>query len=256
MFVETPVLICRDDIGLSVEVARDDGQCVRFRQAPWRFDLFTSGTHMNAVSDRPETKSLVVALPPEWFPVEGWGLEGPGLRARFQFADAELRRLVWRLSTHRQQGEPLGSAYCVAVSRAIVDRVVGVQIAADARAARSVGLDAEARRLVEELVDADLQAPPSLAALASKVGIDVVTFLREFKVTHGATPRHYIQQRRLARACRLLAFTDASVTRIALDVGFSSHAHFSTVFRAATGVTPSTYRSSASRQLVVQAGEG
>jgi AraC family transcriptional regulator len=32
------------------------------------------------------------------------------------------------------------------------------------------------------------------------------------------------------------------LTTVALETGFASHAHFSTVFRAALGVTPSSYR--------------
>ena len=38
-----------------------------------------------------------------------------------QFVDLELRRLVWRLTTHHRSGAPLGHAYNGAVSRTLVD---------------------------------------------------------------------------------------------------------------------------------------
>lgn len=241
--VDTPVLIFREEPGLIVEVPEQGGRCIEYRQAPLRFDLFASGVAMNAVSDRLATKSLVVALPAHWLSLHQ---DLPGeplrLRSKIQFADNELRRLVWRLTTHHRSGEPLGSAYSGAVSRTIVERVVRLQLADEARHHGGLGLDQEARRLVEALVDANLQDPPSVAAMAARIGMGMSRFAREFKTSFEASPHQYVQRRRLRRACELLRTTDASLTAIALDTGFASHAHFSTVFRAETGVTPSSYR--------------
>jgi len=241
--VAVPMLVTRHDVGTNVEVLDETGGRRAFRQAPLRFDLFSAGLLMNAVSDRRATKSFVVALPPEWMPADESAANGRiGLRPRFQFADLELQRLVGRLATHHRNGEPLGHSYSGEVSRTIVERVVRMQLAADARRPDRVGLKPEARRLVEALIDATLLEPPSAAALAAKAGIGVNRFLREFKVTFEATPHQYIQQRRLARALELLRSTDASLTTVALETGFASHAHFSTVFRATLGTTPSGYR--------------
>ena len=241
--VDTPVLIFREEPGLIVEVPEHDGRCIEFRQAPLRFDLFASGVEMKAVSDRHATLSLVVVLPPDWLSVHQ---DTPGeqleLRSKIQFADNELRRLVWRLTTHHRGGEPLGAAYSGAVSRTIVDRVVRLQLADEAQQRREPGLDPEARRLVQDLVDTHLQQPPTAAVLAAKLGIGTSRFVREFKASFKASPHQYIQSRRLLRARELLLATDASLTSIALDTGFANHAHFSTVFRAATGTTPSSYR--------------
>ena len=252
--VHTPVLITRDDLGTQVEVLNDGPRRVAFRQAPLRFDLFPAGLVMDAVSDRPATKSLVVALPAAWMPPDD-GADGQiRLRSRFQFADLELRRLVWRLITHHRNGEPLGRAYNGAVSRTLVDRIVRLQLALDAHHPDSMGLKAEARHVVETLIDGHLQEPPSTAALAAKVGMGLGRFLREFKVTFAATPHQYIQQRRLQRARELLCTTDASLSTVALETGFASHSHFATVFRAATGTTPSDYRRINSGSLAAAAG--
>jgi AraC family transcriptional regulator len=247
--VDVPTLITRYDVGTSVELFSETDAQLSFRQAPLRFDLFSVGQSMNAVSDRRATKSFVVALPREWMPDDESAADGKiSLRARLQFADFELQRLVWRLFTHHRNGEPLGHSYSGEVSRTIVERVVRMQLAADARLPERAGLRPEARRLVEALIDATLQEPLSAAALAAKAGMGVNRFLREFKVTFEATPHQYVQQRRLARALELLRCTDASLTTVALETGFANHAHFSTVFRASLGITPSSYRHGAADQ--------
>jgi AraC-like DNA-binding protein len=239
--VDTPVLITRCDVGTNVEVVDETGAAPVFRQAPLRFDLFSTGSSMDAVSDRPATKSLVVALPSGWMPADTGRL-----RARYQFSDVELQRLVWGLSRHHRDGEPLGRDYSGEVSRVIVDRIVRLQLAAEARLPDRDGLRPEARRFVEALIEATLQEPPSAAALAARTGMGVNRFLREFKVTFGATPHQYVQQRRLGRALELLRGTDAPLTTVALETGFANHAHFSTVFRATFDITPSAYRRAAS----------
>ncbi|EJL77847.1 DNA-binding domain-containing protein, AraC-type [Polaromonas sp. CF318] len=243
LYVDTPMLVFRDDVGSRVETADGEGHCVEFRQAPLRFDLFARGVRMNAVSDRVATISLVVALPPGWLPADDEGVAGRfGLRSLYQFADNDLKRLVRRLTACHRSGEPLGSEYSEAISRTLVDRVVRLQLAADARQPDSAGLDLQAREWLETFVDANLQEPPAAAAMAAALGMGVVRFSRAFKMTFSATPHQYIQARRLKRARELLCRTDAPLTTIALDTGFASHAHFSAVFRATTGLTPSSYR--------------
>jgi AraC-like DNA-binding protein len=49
---------------------------------------------------------------------------------------------------------------------------------------------------------------------------------------------------RLARALDLLARHD-DLTTLSLDLGFSSHSHFSAAFRQAYGRSPSEFRQSA-----------
>lgn len=241
--VETPMLVFRHDLGTLVEAPDEDGRCMRFRQAPLRFDLFAAGVEMNAVSDRQATKSLVVALPPEWLPFDDGGPHGRiGVRSAYQFADSGLRRLVWRLVSCHRSGEPLGSAYSEAVSRTLVDRLVRLQLAADAREPDSFGLDLPAQRWLEALVDSSLQDPPTVKVMAAALGMGVVRFVRAFKAAFSATPHQYIQGRRLEHARQLLRHTDAPLTTIALEAGFASHAHFTAVFRARTGITPSSYR--------------
>ena len=51
----------------------------------------------------------------------------------------------------------------------------------------------------------------------------------------------YQTRLRLSRALLELP-TCASLTELALDLGFSSHSHFTTTFKAAFGISPSLFR--------------
>jgi AraC family transcriptional regulator len=57
-----------------------------------------------------------------------------------------------------------------------------------------------------------------------------------------------VTQLRLARALAELPHTD-DLTTLALDVGFSSHSHFSAAFRRAFGMTPSQFRDTSRKRL-------
>ena len=62
-----------------------------------------------------------------------------------------------------------------------------------------------------------------------------------------ATLYRYQLRLRLARALDLLARYD-DLTRLGLDLGFSSHSHFSSAFRSAYGRSPSEFRRAALRR--------
>src|SRR5690606_39479369 len=69
--------------------------------------------------------------------------------------------------------------------------------------------------------------------------------IRDFHVTGVQTcalPICYLQRRRIERAMALLRTTDASVTQICFEVGFSSLGTFSRTFRDIVGVSPTDYR--------------
>lgn len=93
--------------------------------------------------------------------------------------------------------------------------------------------DATDRRFAEPL---DI---PRLAEIAS---VSPAHFIRRFAETFGETPHRYLQRRRIERAMALLRTTDASVTQICFEVGFSSLGTFSRTFRDIVGVSPTDYR--------------
>ena len=65
-----------------------------------------------------------------------------------------------------------------------------------------------------------------------------------FQQLEGMPLYRYQLRLRLARALALLGDYD-SLTSLALELGFSSHSHFSAAFRQAYGQTPSSFKRSA-----------
>lgn len=68
------------------------------------------------------------------------------------------------------------------------------------------------------------------------------TFLRRFQKATGMTTTEYCQRLRVGRARELLQFGNASIDRIAWEVGYSDPSAFRKVFTRIVGLAPSDYR--------------
>ncbi len=95
---------------------------------------------------------------------------------------------------------------------------------------------------VLERMKADLAADLDLNTLAAESGYSRSHFLRTFRAAMGCSPHQWLTRLRGERAKTMLRENSMSLIDIALDCGFSSHAHFSNTFRQIVGVTPSEYR--------------
>jgi AraC family transcriptional regulator len=104
------------------------------------------------------------------------------------------------------------------------------------------GLPRRSLRLLDEYVRENLARPISLAELSGIAGLSKRHFLRAFQDSVGATPYRYVISLRIDEAKRRLSETDDSITDVALATGFGQAQHFSTSFRKATGLTPSSFR--------------
>jgi len=81
-----------------------------------------------------------------------------------------------------------------------------------------------------------------VAVLARHLGYSPWYFGRLFRRLEGQTISMYRERKRLARAVRhLRRAPDTELTYLALDLGYSSHSHFSSAFRRAFGVPPSVF---------------
>ena len=100
------------------------------------------------------------------------------------------------------------------------------------RAARSL-------RPVLDYVDAHVGSPLALPELAARAGLSVSRFQARFKEEMGVPPGEYILRARVREAERRLAAGRQSVTRVAMDLGFSSSQYFATVYKRFTGRRPS-----------------
>ena len=89
----------------------------------------------------------------------------------------------------------------------------------------------------------------SLQQAADCCGLSLSRFKTKFKEETGTTPRDYIHHVKLERAKRLLE-QGCSVTRVALELGFSTPNYFSTVFKKYHGLTPSEYQAAVERKKI------
>lgn len=65
---------------------------------------------------------------------------------------------------------------------------------------------------------------------------------RAFRAAYGITITNYIHQARLIHAKHLLSVTSASISSIALNVGYPDANYFSRIFKSLEGVSPAMYR--------------
>lgn len=92
-------------------------------------------------------------------------------------------------------------------------------------------------------MDEHFAEPMRIEHVAASVFLSTDRFSEVFAATMGRTPRDYLRHLRLEKASQLLAHTDLPVAVVAQDSGFGESAYFARAFRAATGVTPSEFRS-------------
>ncbi len=97
---------------------------------------------------------------------------------------------------------------------------------------------------VKLVLASDLTRRWTLAEIAAEVRGSPVYLTQVFQQVEGIPLYRYQLRLRLARALDLIAQYD-DLTTLSLDLGFSSHSHFSAAFREAYGRSPSEFKQSA-----------
>lgn len=97
-------------------------------------------------------------------------------------------------------------------------------------------------RRVKQHLDESCSETPSLTELAGIAGVHSTHLARQFRSHFGQSIGEYLRQKRIDMAKDLLIKTRRALTDIALDIGFCHHAHFTTVFKRSTGISPSSFR--------------
>jgi len=91
-------------------------------------------------------------------------------------------------------------------------------------------------------VSAHLAEPISQEAAAALAHLTPSAFSRFFRRATGRRFVDYVNERRIAEACRLLTETSDPVTSICFAVGFANLSNFNRRFRKLRGMTPRAYR--------------
>ena len=91
-------------------------------------------------------------------------------------------------------------------------------------------------------IDANLHRTIHTRHLSAVARRSPAHFSRSFKQAFGEPPHAYVVRKRLERSCHLMMTSTASLSEIALSVGFSDQAHLCRLFRHAFGESPSIWR--------------
>jgi AraC family transcriptional regulator len=194
-----------------------------------------------------------------------WHETGASTRITFLYLDpAALRRsddgeggclpricfedsLVWETASKLKNTIESSQARCMAYLEALsgvlahelsrVDR----EVLCEPMVSRG-GLASWQKRAVVDYIEAHLGEQVCLSKLAEIARLSLHHFCRAFKQSFGIPAHQYQMRRRMEVAKLLLADRTASVTDIALSLGYAQTSSFSNAFRKTTGWTPTVYR--------------
>jgi AraC family transcriptional regulator len=95
---------------------------------------------------------------------------------------------------------------------------------------------------VTEFIGANLARAIRIEELAAVTRLSTGHFRGAFRCSMGETPYGYVLRRRMEHAQELMLLTDASLSQIALDCGFTDQPHLTRLFHRIVGVTPGAWR--------------
>jgi len=167
----------------------------------------------------------------------------PSFRQQRLRIDARTQALValLRHSLRQKIAEPLEAE---SLTLTLAQRALGP------RTTHAAGATIGQQRLVDRaklVLASDLARRWTLAEIAAEVRCSPVYLTQVFQQVEGLPLYRYQLRLRLARALdRLGEYED--LTSLGLDLGFSSHSHFSAAFRQIYGRSPSEFKRSAFRR--------
>jgi AraC family transcriptional regulator len=159
----------------------------------------------------------------------------------FDLVDDGVRTLaqeIRRVALNEPDG---GGDYVEGLARTMLVRALQVA-GRDAQPRARAHISPSALRRVLAFIGEHLAEHVEVTDLAAVAGLSRPYFTRAFEAATGETPHRFIVSRRLALVRERLEGSDEDLATIAVRAGFSSHAHMTTAFRRAYGVTPAVFR--------------
>lgn len=101
--------------------------------------------------------------------------------------------------------------------------------------------DRAAVEKARQILACNISSPPSISALAVRVGINATKLKLLFKQETGHTIFGYLRTIRLGVAVSLMADPGATITSLSQDVGYKSPSKFTAAFRHQYGLNPGQY---------------
>ncbi|WP_262028054.1 helix-turn-helix transcriptional regulator [Microvirga sp. Mcv34] len=95
---------------------------------------------------------------------------------------------------------------------------------------------------VDRYIREHLHRNITLPELALAAGLSRMHFAKQFKAAMGRRPHDYVLGKRIELAKSLMLNPDVPLVDVAMNSGFQSQSHFTTVFRRLVGETPHRWR--------------
>lgn len=111
---------------------------------------------------------------------------------------------------------------------------------------------AELVQAVKEILAVRFKETLTLEKIATAVYTSPYHLSRIFRKQTGFTIHNYLNQLRLRVALGHVAQTDTNLTQLGLELGYSSHSHFTQAFRRSFGTVPSAFRASATTKQILE----
>jgi AraC family transcriptional regulator len=157
------------------------------------------------------------------------------------FTDRRVEIILLALRAELQEGCPTGRFYGQSLAAALVTRLLWLSRSSRCTEQKH-GLSLARLKRVTEYIDANLAGNTSVTRLSELAQLSPRQFGRLFHESTGLSPHCYVLNRRVAAAQTLLVESKLSLAEVSYAIGFPNQAHFTTMFRKKTGVTPNTYR--------------
>ena len=134
--------------------------------------------------------------------------------------------------------DPVGVEEAILSLFARATRQVTERPTPDKTRSRHSAIVRKARRVIAERATTRV----TLSEIADEVAVSPFHLARLFRRHTGFTIHRFLTQLRLRRSLDFLTSPNVDLATLALELGFSSHSHFTNVFRTEFGATPSAYR--------------
>jgi AraC family transcriptional regulator len=186
-------------------------------------------------------------LSPRWDARRGIDMEGlkstatnsspAGLQLGYLASSlAQLLEVARREFEHDREAAKASLATASTILQSEIERYSGAKRSATA------GLAGWQIARVRGFIDKNLHRTIHTQDLSAVARRSPAHFSRSFKLTFGEPPHAYVVKRRLEKACNLMITSSASLSEIALSVGFADQAHLCRLFRQAFGQSPASWR--------------
>jgi AraC family transcriptional regulator len=160
-------------------------------------------------------------------------------------ADPIMGKLAWTLLEANGLRSPFSRLYCESLAMAVLARAMEFKHGELVPVGNRTGLLPWRLRRTIEYMDDNLGEPITLNDIAEHAGLSRMHFAAQFKRATGLSPHSFLMIKRLEMAKAMLLDEELPIVQIAFSVGFRSQAHFTSVFRKATGTTPARWRKQA-----------